>query len=87
MALIANINQDEKTSLDKHSSLFPEHQRHKTKTLYNINTCVLYYKHITIINDDSSIVNKWLESLTNDSGVILYDHNVFIIQATLTTVS
>jgi hypothetical protein len=26
-------------------------------------TCDLYYKHITIINDDSSFINKWCHSL------------------------
>ncbi len=45
----------------------------------------LYYKHITIVNDDSSIVSKSLHtvvSLIDDARVIINDRNVFIIQAT-----
>ncbi len=42
----------------------------------------LYYKHITIVNDDSSIINKWLESFTDDTRVIVQNHNMFIILAT-----
>jgi hypothetical protein len=42
----------------------------------------LYFKQIMIVNDDSSIVNKWRVSLTDDTRVIIYDHIMFIIQAT-----
>ncbi len=42
----------------------------------------LYYKHITIVNDDSSIVNKLGVSLTDDSRVVIYDRNMFIVQVT-----
>jgi hypothetical protein len=42
----------------------------------------LYYKHITIVNDDSSIVNKFEASLTDDTRVVIYDHHMFIVQAT-----
>jgi len=35
--------------------------------------CVLYYKHITIITDNSSVVNKFEASLTDDARVIIYD--------------
>jgi hypothetical protein len=42
----------------------------------------LYYKHITILNDDSSIINKWLKSLTDDSRIVIYNWNMFIIRAT-----
>ncbi len=45
----------------------------------------LYYKQITIVNDGSSIVSKWSSngaSLTDNARVIIYDHNMFIIQAT-----
>ncbi len=42
----------------------------------------LYYKPITVVNDDWSIVNIWLESLTDDTTVVIYDRNMFIIQAT-----
>ncbi len=42
----------------------------------------LYYKPITIINDDSSIINKLEISLTDDARVVIYDHHMFIVQAT-----
>ncbi len=46
-------------------------------------TCSLYYKPITIVNDDSSIINKLEASLTDDARVIIYDHHMFIVQATV----
>jgi hypothetical protein len=45
-------------------------------------SCGRYYKPITIINDDSSIVNKLEPSLTDDARVIIYNHHMFIVQAT-----
>jgi hypothetical protein len=42
----------------------------------------LYYKHITILNDDYSVVNMWQASLNNDTIVVNYDRNMFTIQAT-----
>ncbi len=45
-------------------------------------TSGLYNKHFTIINENSSIVNKWQVSLTDNTRVIIYDRNMFIIQAT-----
>jgi len=42
----------------------------------------LYYKHVTIVNDNSSIVSKWSFKLIDDPRVIIYDHHRFIIQAT-----
>ncbi len=50
--------------------------------IYNTGHCGLYYIHITIVNDDCSIVNKWRVSLADDTRVVIYDRNVFIIQAT-----
>jgi hypothetical protein len=41
----------------------------------------MYYKHITIVNYDSSIVNKFEASLTDDARVIIYDRHMFIEQA------
>ncbi len=38
-----------------------------------------YYTHIININDDSSII---CELLIGDGGVVIYDCNMFIIQAT-----
>ncbi len=42
----------------------------------------LYYKAITIINDDSRVINKLEASLTDDSSVVIYDRHLFIVQAT-----
>jgi hypothetical protein len=42
----------------------------------------LYYKPITIINDDSNVVNKLETLLIDDVRVIIYDHHMFIVQAT-----
>jgi len=42
----------------------------------------LYYQHVTIINDDSSVGNKWSFKLIDDTRVVMYDHHKFIIQAT-----
>ncbi len=44
--------------------------------------CGLYYKPMTIINDDSRVVNKLEASLTDDARVVIYDHHMFIVQAT-----
>jgi hypothetical protein len=35
-----------------------------------------------IVNYDSSIVNRHGASLTDDARVIIYDHHIFIVQAT-----
>ncbi len=45
-------------------------------------TSGLYYKHITVVNYDSSIVNKCVASLSDDARVIIYDRHVFVVQAT-----
>ncbi len=37
---------------------------------------------MTIVNDDTRIVNKLDASLTDDSRVIIYDRQMFIVQAT-----
>ncbi len=55
----------------------------KEKKFLGIVTSGLYYKHIMIQNDDSSIVNKLqVVSLTDDTRVIIYDRNMFIIEGT-----
>ena len=45
-------------------------------------TIGLYYKPMTIVNDDSRIVNKLETSLTDDARVVIYDRHMFIVQAT-----
>ncbi len=42
----------------------------------------MYYKHMTIVNDDSSIVNKLEALLTDDARGVIYDCRMFIKQAT-----
>ncbi len=42
----------------------------------------LYYKLMTIVNDDSGDVNKLEASLTDDTIVVIYDRHMFIVQAT-----
>ncbi len=45
-------------------------------------TSGLYYKPMTIINDDSRVVSKLEASLTDYARVIIYNHRMFIVQAT-----
>jgi hypothetical protein len=35
-----------------------------------------------IVNDDSRVINKLEASLTDDARVVIYDHHMFIVQAT-----
>ena len=39
-------------------------------------------KHMRIVNDDSGVVNKLEASLIDDARVVIYDHHMFIVQAT-----
>ncbi len=41
-----------------------------------------YYKPVTIVSDDSRVVNKLEASLTDDARVIIYNRHMFIVQAT-----
>ncbi len=49
---------------------------------WTLNTIGLYYKHTTIINYASSVVNKLEALLTDYSRVVIDDCHVFIVQAT-----
>jgi len=42
----------------------------------------LYCKHLTIVNDNSSVISKWSFKLIDDPRVFIYDRHRFIIQAT-----
>jgi hypothetical protein len=46
-------------------------------------TCGLYYKHVAIVNDDSSIIIKWSSKLIDATRGVIYDHHIFIVQATV----
>ncbi len=35
-----------------------------------------------IVSDDSRVINKLETSLTDDARVVIYDHHMFIVQAT-----
>ena len=37
---------------------------------------------MTIVNDDSRVITKLETSLTDDARVVIYDHHMFIAQAT-----
>ncbi len=39
-------------------------------------------KHMTIVNDNSSVVSKWSFKLIDDPIVIIYNCNAFILQST-----
>jgi hypothetical protein len=47
-----------------------------------VKTSGLYYKHVTIINDASSVVNKLKASLNDAARGVIYEHHMFIAQAT-----
>ncbi len=42
----------------------------------------MYCKNIMIVNYDSSIVNKFGVSFTDNARVVIYDRNMLIVQAT-----
>ncbi len=44
-------------------------------------SCGLYYKHLMIVNDDSSIISWWSFKLIDDPRVVIYDRHRFIILA------
>ncbi len=45
--------------------------------------CIInHYKPLTIINDDSRVVNKLESSLNDNTRVVIYDCHMFIVQST-----
>jgi hypothetical protein len=40
----------------------------------------LYYKPMTIVNDDSRVITKLEASLTDNARVVIYDRHMFIVQ-------
>ena len=60
-------------------------KRHRLAYSYQMLDSVssgLYYKHMTIVNDDSSIVSEQRFLLIDDARGVIYDCRMFIIQAT-----
>jgi len=53
------------------------------KIMTEINTvaCGRYYKHMTIVNDDSSIISAQSLQLNENPRGVIYKHRMFIIQA------
>jgi len=49
---------------------------------YSSSSSGLYHKHITIINDDSRVINKLETLLNDDARLVIYDHHMFIVEAT-----
>ncbi len=45
-------------------------------------SCDDHYKHVTIINDDSSGIIKWSFKLIDAARGVIYDRHMFIMQAT-----
>ena len=65
------------------SSKVPTDPLHKWARISKFyQSCGLYYQPITIVNDDSSIINKLETSLIDNARVIIYDRHMFIVQAT-----
>ncbi len=46
-------------------------------------TSGLYYKHMTIVSEDSSFVIKWSSKLIDAARGVIYDRHMFIAQATV----
>ncbi len=42
----------------------------------------VYYKHITIVNYDSSVVINFGASITDNARVVIYDRHMFIVDST-----
>ncbi len=61
-----------------------------TKSIVKEKICAsngLYYKTMTIVNGNARIVNKLDASLSEDARVFIYDHHMFIVQATTVCIS
>ncbi len=48
-----------------------------------VETCGLFYKPMTIVNDDSRVITKLETSLTDDTRVVIYDCHMFIVHTTV----
>ncbi len=58
------------------------YQWQREKKFYNNDTYSLYYKEIMIITDNSSIIKKFVASLTDAAKVVIYNCHMFMVQAT-----
>jgi hypothetical protein len=64
------------------SSLFQECVRVEGIKDYGPDTRGMNYKPMTIVNDDSRVVNKLDAPHTDAARVIIYNRHMFIVQAT-----
>jgi len=46
-----------------------------------MSSCGLYYKHMAIVNGDSSVIIKWSFKLIGATRGGIYDRHMFIVQA------
>jgi hypothetical protein len=90
--IIPNIGSSSNPSVSQEKwAGFPRHQwtnknNQKLSEITQGMTRGLYYKHMMIVNDDFSFVIKWSCKLIDDARVVIYDRNMFIIQATVANV-
>ena len=74
---LERLSQESLSSLIQHLQLRLGGEHLKYASIY-----CLYYKHMMIVNDAFSVVSKWSSKLIDDARVVIYDRNMFIIQAT-----
>ncbi len=72
----------ERLAGNKHSSFLGPSLVKKKIRVVKARPCGLYYKPMTIINDDARVVNKLEASFTDDARVVIYDRHMFIVEAT-----
>jgi hypothetical protein len=51
--------------------------------VFSFKTSGLYYKPMTIVNDNSRVVNKLETSLTDDARAVIYDRHMSIVLRSL----
>jgi hypothetical protein len=54
----------------------------QAKNIFWWKTCGLYYKPMTIVNDDSRVITKLETSLTDDARVVIYNCHMLMVKAT-----
>ncbi len=61
-------------------SIIGQHRQAHAHLELKTRPCGLDYKPMTIVNDDSMVVNKLETLLTDDTRVVIYDRHMFIVQ-------
>ncbi len=82
---ILQLLQVGETSGVKVKKIFFTSQTHRINKLGRLSLAShlsgMYYKHVTIVNNDFRIVNKCQASFTDDARDVIYDQHMFIVQA------